>query len=149
MNINVTQFPVLVVAGPRTGSTELTTQIALKYNLDSLMEPRFFPGLSEKLDQYAVNGNQDFILKIMPDELDAYPSILEISKRSFNIKLTRLNQVDQMASWYIAKSKLSTADKSINRVVDKLSNHIFQQKTATLDSYTVPINPNDVLKAIG
>ena len=102
---NITKWPVVILANYRSGSTELGYQIARTYGVDYYPEPiRQIDNTIETISKRLDLGDNKFVVKFMPDQLDQNPihkRLLDIE--SFKIKITRDNIVEQSTSYYIAK----------------------------------------------
>jgi LPS sulfotransferase NodH len=96
---------VVIVAGPRTGSTALGEYITSQTtNTIYFNEPNLdSKTMLEFLDFFKTNNN--FVLKIMPDMLEHYPSNQLLSTDCYTIKLKRHNKIAQIASLYIAEER--------------------------------------------
>ena len=107
--MNITKWPVVIFAGPRTGSTALGEHLASIYNTIYYNEPNMRP---EEMKTFVSNFTIDtnFVLKIMAEMLanEQYPKhIMEkmLSNECFKIKLTRKNIVEQIASFYTCRNR--------------------------------------------
>lgn len=101
--INVTRFPVVIFASPRTGSTSLTHHIQRLYPGNSCFCE---PDLRE-LDHFLQYSSSytNYIVKIMAKNIHKYPNDLICSPDNFFIKIYRKSIVDQIASNYIARER--------------------------------------------
>lgn len=100
----ITQFPILVLANYRTGSSTLTWNLSKKYNLEYFSEPlretnseELMKRLSEKIE----NKENNFIIKFMPDQIndcELYQNIY--NSDCYKIKLQRRDKVAQILSYY-------------------------------------------------
>lgn len=107
--ITIPKWPVVIFAGPRTGSTALGEYIANTYNTMYYNEPNL---RSEEMQKFVDNfiSADNFVLKIMAEMLgnDQYPKhIMEkmLGDKCFKIKLTRKNIVEQIASFYTCRNR--------------------------------------------
>lgn len=107
--MNITKWPVVIFASPRTGSTALGEYIANTHNMLYYNEPNMRPDeMKTFVSNFTVDNN--FVLKIMAEMLgnNQYPiHIMEkmLSNECFKIKLTRKNIVEQIASFYTCRSR--------------------------------------------
>jgi hypothetical protein len=114
---NINKFPIVIACRPRTGSTGFAHHLHFLYPfLRLFLEPDRDP--SEFLDflDFAANNNQ-YILKTPIHNLIDYPdnhskpvkyprSLLEkIMSDAYIIKLQRKNEIERIASLYIAKKR--------------------------------------------
>ena len=132
IDINVTKFPIVILANYRTGSSALAINIAKKYNLKYFSEPCHSDNI-DKLDFhkmefmrfYTQHFNSDFLIKFMPSQISCFNPYEEIlSKKKFLIKLRRHNKVEQIASFYIANKRKK----------------FFKLKTEKIEKYSVSID---------
>jgi hypothetical protein len=124
--IEVTKWPVIIIATPRSGSTELAFQLWKEYNLkryptefqniysdssiDHLTETiKCFPEPNKDDSHYdfvnTINsGNSDYIAKFMVDQIGNYSPLDKLLESDcFKIRLLRENLEDQIVSLYIAR----------------------------------------------
>jgi hypothetical protein len=104
---NITKRPIIIISGPRTGSTALAHHVASLYPTTRFFnEPNFTPPLMEKFINYSIaNKKNDYILKLLGTSLNLYPAdtIATIfSNETFKIKISRKNIIEQIASHYVA-----------------------------------------------
>jgi hypothetical protein len=104
---NIKKRPVVIISGPRTGSTALAYHIANLYpTVPFFNEPNFTPALMDKFIDYSIaTKKNDYILKLLGSALNSYPAdtIATIfSNETFRIKISRRNIIEQMASYYVA-----------------------------------------------
>ena len=107
---NIIKRPIVIISGPRTGSTALAYYVASLYpSIPFYNEPNFTPELMEEFTDYTVhNRHNEFILKLLGTSLNLYPAdtIATIfSKKTFIIKISRRNIVEQIASHYTADQR--------------------------------------------
>ena len=133
--------PVLVFTSYRTGSTALCNQIAnnLNYrNFDETYHPTLFQERRQEFVEYKKH-NSDFVWKLMPDQItsDNHSDIIETWQQCYAFKLTRRDNVAQIASWYI-----SHATDKWHQVDDHLltSDNVWHENTETLAGKTVPVD---------
>ena len=101
---NVTQWPVIIVANYRTGSSALVRILGRKYNLEVFSEPHLDSEQLANLKKYIENGKSNYIVKFMPDYLETVPVYNHIyNSNCYKIKLTRNDKIAQITSLYIAK----------------------------------------------
>lgn len=104
---NIKKRPIVIISGPRTGSTALAYHIANLYpTVPFFNEPNFTPALMDKFIDYSIaTKKNDYILKLLGSSLNCYPAdtIATIfSNEAFRIKISRRNIIEQMASYYVA-----------------------------------------------
>ena len=136
IDFQIDRFPIVILCSPRTGSTALLFHLANKYNLTIFGE--IFMGIkdimhsSPKIREDTLNGrkeyfnlikknDQNFILKLMPKEINAFSSYDNLLKSDcYKIRLTRNSVIDQIASLYIAhqRKKLHTYDDEVQNQYD-------------------------------
>jgi putative lipoic acid-binding regulatory protein len=153
--INVTTWPVVIIATPRSGSTELAFQIWKKYNLirypnefkyictgdnfDNLpesihcfIEPDKHKSDLEKLVKMHESGNKNYIVKLIINNLADHKIFSDIlNEKCYKIKLDRENLEDQALSLYTAK------------VTGKWNQH-----TPSVDNFEVPISLSEIHNSI-
>lgn len=102
--MNVTKFPVVIFASPRTGSTALGHHIHNQYpELKYFIEPNFSNTEMEDYLEYS-KSNNNYIVKLMASFNIYYPRTI-LSNDVFKIKISRRNVVEQIASFYVARQK--------------------------------------------
>jgi hypothetical protein len=109
-DINVTKFPIIIVANFRTGSTALGQYLANKYNLPFFSEP-FNNENTCHIDfhkmqfiKQIMNDKKNMVLKFMPLQMGDFSPYEEImNEPAFTIRLKRKNIVDQVASFYVSE----------------------------------------------
>ena len=104
---NIKKRPIVIISGPRTGSTALAYYVANLYpTVPFFNEPNFTPALMDKFIDYSIETKKnDYILKLLGSALNSYPAdtIATIfSNETFKIKISRKNIIEQIASYYIA-----------------------------------------------
>jgi hypothetical protein len=103
-DIKITQWPVIIVANYRTGSSALVRILGRKYNLEVFSEPHLDSEQLANLKKYIENGKSNYIVKFMPDYLETVPVYNHIyNSNCYKIKLTRNDKIAQITSLYIAK----------------------------------------------
>ena len=107
--MNISKWPVIIFASPRTGSTILGEHIANIHNALYYNEPNMRP---EEMKTFLNNFTLDnkFVVKLMAEMLgnDQYPNHIMkkmLSNECFKIKLTRKNIVEQIASFYTSRNR--------------------------------------------
>lgn len=131
--IEVTKFPVLIVANYRTGSTALCEYLAAKYNLKGFPESHYEPEKFDILLSMIESGQTNFIVKFMPEQLAEYKVYQDLlASDCFKIKLSREDKLGQIVSYYIAYETQRWHESANTRPAN----------------YTVPINDYDVNGAI-
>lgn len=94
--------PIVIVANTRTGSSAYSEYLSTSNNITNWQEPSLNPNTFEQFKNYA-KEHKDYVLKIITYQIpnnSLYQSIL--ADKSYKIKLTRQNKVDQIVSHYIA-----------------------------------------------
>jgi LPS sulfotransferase NodH len=126
--ITINKFPICILSSARTSSTALAESLRNLYNLDyCFQEPNnwlrdqqaFF--YNNFLNSPAYLGKK-YVIKLHPYDKRKYPGDLfhyfAYSPEVFRIRLQRRNIVQQVASWYIARTtgKFHTyrSEKNIN-----------------------------------
>jgi len=108
IDFEITKFPIIIIATPRTGSTAFTDHLAAKYpKLKVWKEPDNIPEELSDFLNYAKNNN-DFILKVLINSLVRYPIWFKIkiyTNAYHLIKLKRKSLVEQVASHYVATNR--------------------------------------------
>ena len=131
-DINVTKFPVVILANYRTGSSALAAKISKKYSLKFFSEPCHNDNIAE-LDShkmefmrfYTQHFSNNFLIKFMPSQISCFNPYEEIlSRKKFLIKLRRYNKVEQIASFYTANKRKK----------------FFKLKTEKIEKYSVSID---------
>lgn len=131
-DINVTKFPVVILANYRTGSSALAAKISKKYSLKFFSEPCHNDNIAE-LDShkmefmrfYTQHFSNNFLIKFMPSQISCFNPYEEIlSRKKFLIKLRRHNKVEQIASFYTANKRKK----------------FFKLKTEKIEKYSVSID---------
>jgi LPS sulfotransferase NodH len=97
----ITQFPILILANYRTGSTALLHSMASEYSLERFSEPHLRPESMQTLSDKIENKQNDSIIKFMPDQIVKY-QIYQYFYNSdcYKIKLQRRDRVAQITSFY-------------------------------------------------
>lgn len=138
IDINVTKFPIIILANYRTGSSALAINIAKKYNLKYFSEP-FHNENTCNLDThklefihfYTKHSDKKFLIKFMPSQISCFNPYEEIlSNAGYLIKIQRNNKVDQIASLYIADRRKK----------------FFKLKMEKKESYSMPIDMNKLIE---
>ena len=132
IDINVTKFPIVILANYRTGSSALTISIAKKYNLKYFSEPCHNDNITEIdshkiqfINFYMQRLENKFMIKFMPTQISCFNPYEEIlSKAGFLIKLKRRNKIDQISSLYVANKRKK----------------FFKLNTEKKEKYLIPIN---------
>lgn len=106
---NVSKFPIVVIAPPRSGSSVICAQIGIDLNI------RHFNDITYSSDQNEVTKFLDFIqttdqyvVKFHSFDMYKYPSWLTdkiLKGETFNVKVTRNNLLLQVASAYVAQMR--------------------------------------------
>jgi len=102
MNINITKYPVVIFASPRTGSNAIGHHIT-NSNPGTLYYSE--PAPDFQLAQFIAQSKNKHVLKIIVDHIPTYPATLTeyiFSDQNFKIKLRRKDIIEQIASYYIA-----------------------------------------------
>ena len=117
--IDVSRFPVVIVASPRTGSTALLKYLANKYSVFGFGE--IFMNTHDLINknkrtydeiltqrkmyfEYVKSNRIDYVLKLMPKEINHFSKYEKLLQSNcFKIRLTRRSLTDQVASMYVAE----------------------------------------------
>lgn len=103
---NITKYPIVIFASPRTGSTALGHHLVNLYpNLKYFNEPNFLPVEMKEFMGMIYNKKNNYILKLLGSSLNLFPSEVVVkifSNNVYKIKITRKNIIDQTASHYVA-----------------------------------------------
>jgi hypothetical protein len=151
--IDAPRWPVLIIATPRSGSTELAFQIWKRINqqrypnehietgcsLDHLpdsvhcfIEPDKHEQDAAILDTMLANNNHNYIAKFIVSQTDNNERLADVLKTDcYKIKLDRDSLEDQAISLYIA---------TVARRWD--------QHTATVEDFSVPINVQELRNSV-
>jgi LPS sulfotransferase NodH len=151
--IDIPKWPVLIVATPRSGSTELafqiwkninsarypgeniTTEASLSHLQDAVtcfIEPDKHEHDAIKLENMLVTGNTNYIAKFIVHSVGKDEQLDSLLKSDcFKIKLDRLSLEDQAISLYIAD------------VTGRWDQH-----TATVDTFEVPISIEKIHRCV-
>jgi len=143
--INITKWPVIIVANYRTGSTVFAQHLAKINNVPVYLEPwqhinaqtsefnEHIHWLKKDFYDHYKSGNTMYVLKVMPDQIHKdtpYEKIL--ASDSFKIKLHRENEIDNIISQYISNMRQKWVT----------------EKNEPYYRYTLPIDYNVLLAAI-
>ena len=114
-NIEISKWPVIIVANYRSGSTVYATHLSNLYDVPYYLEPWHTPETRGKKWGPHVNGvKQDFydhyhskdskyILKFMPDQINKLtPYSALLNSNCFKIKLYRQDEIASIVSSYIS-----------------------------------------------
>ena len=134
IDINVTKFPIVIVANFRTGSTALGQYLSNKYKLPFFSEPfhneniGLFDDHKKKYMALTLNSiNNQFVVKFMPSQISDFNNYEDIFYNDgFKIRLNRNDKVDQIVSLYIAEKR------------DKF----FKLKNEFKEKYEIPVDIN-------
>lgn len=103
------KFPILIVSTNRVGSTALIDHICSTLNtkLKIFVEPNYYGPDRLKEFQNYIKNNQKYIVKVHAIHFDKYEQntieYLTQSPDVYRIKISRLNIVKQIASYYLLK----------------------------------------------
>ena len=104
MYVNITHWPVVIFASPRTGSTALGHHLQkLNPHVRLFTEPNFDAHAMRDYLAYSAN-NSMYIVKLLGSSIPFYPRSI-FSDNMFKIKITRRNIVEQVASHYLAMKR--------------------------------------------
>ena len=98
----ITQFPIVIIASPRTGSSAYCRYLADTYNLSRWQEPDLVDSKFLDFKNQLATGTDKYVLKIMAWQIEKntiYQSIL--ANNCYKIRLTRENKIEQLVSHYI------------------------------------------------
>lgn len=106
---NVTKFPIVLIAPPRSGSSVICSQIGLDFNLKHYNDVTYstIENAKEEFLEFIQNNNQ-YVLKFHAFDIDKYPKWLIdniYNGLTYNIKVTRTNKLLHLASVYIARKR--------------------------------------------
>ena len=114
--IEITRWPCVIIAAPRTGSNVLAASIStdlepyqwhIPHQPDlghrCFYEPNESPSIWAVYQSAIAHHDTQFVVKIMSDQTSLYRDILD--KDSFKIRLYRKDTVGQIASFYIADQR--------------------------------------------
>lgn len=106
---NVTKFPIVVIAPPRSGSSVICSQIGIDLKIRHINDITYAPDQNEvtKFLDFA-KGTDQYVMKFHAYDIKKYPSWLtdRIYKgETYNVKVTRKNLVQHVASLYIASRR--------------------------------------------
>ena len=103
MDLNVETRPIVIVSNYRTSSSALARHLSKKYEIDFFTEPMIWRLYYGKFSDRVDEGDTNFVLKIIADQMDDCKYYREIlSRECYKIKLTKRNVPEQIASFYIA-----------------------------------------------
>jgi hypothetical protein len=106
--MNITKWPVIIFASPRTGSTALGYHISNSNPLIKFYnEPNFRPVELEEFVEFS-KFNNNYILKLLGSSIPMFPrSVQEVifSDKVFKIKISRRNIINQIASHYVGMNR--------------------------------------------
>lgn len=147
IDINVTKFPIVILANYRTGSSALAINIAKKYSLKFFLEPCHNDNIAEldfhKMEFvrfYTQHFNDNFLIKFMPSQISCFNPYEEIlSKNKFLIKLRRRNKIEQIASFYIANKR----KKFFKLKTEKIEKYLLEINTFDLTQCCITVIRND------
>jgi hypothetical protein len=143
--INITNYPVAVVATPRTGSTALAESLAFRHDLRLFSEPydtfppprrsdKHYKGTHEDFfNWYTGQRSEQFLVKFMPHQINSLNPFPDILNNSFKIKLTREDEVAQISSFYIAEKRQK----------------FFKNNDETSQRFVVPIDETALFQTAG
>ena len=115
--------PIVIICNYRTGSTAYSAILADQHNFINFSEPHYDPVLVEQLSTLLAESKTNFVLKIMPDQINLNPIYQQIlALDCYKIKLTRNDKVEQIISQYIAKmtNKWNSPDPAVRGQVYKI-----------------------------
>ena len=102
--IKITTAPIAIIANYRTGSSALCRSIAAENKLKPFLEPTI--SNERKLDFLKHYNSNNYVVKFMPDQVNNFKLYQRIIESDcFKIKLTRLDKVSQITSYYIALTR--------------------------------------------
>lgn len=117
--INVTKWPVVILANYRSGSSVLADKLGQDYNVPVFSEPsrmlneipsyfgEHVNGVCKKFyDFYKSNATNKYVIKFMPTQLSLVNPFVELLESDcYKIRVIRKDIVSQIASCYIAKMR--------------------------------------------
>lgn len=96
-------FPILLLANYRTGSSALVQIIGEQQNLEVFREPHLEEEQLQKLQKKIKAGDTNFIIKFMPDYIEKFQEYKDIyNSNCYVIKLSRRDKISQVTSYYVA-----------------------------------------------
>lgn len=99
--IEITRWPVVILANYRTGSSVLCRKLALDNNVPAFIEPAV---TEQRQKEFLDNILDKFVIKFMPDQVASFAPYQQLlDADTFKIKLKRKDKAEQIASHYIAK----------------------------------------------
>ena len=126
--------PIVIIANYRTGSNAYGSMLARDHNFIPFLEPHLRQDALKEFQTVLSSNNNDFLLKIMPDQIEAHVAYKEIlSNDCYKIKMTRDDKVEQIVSLYVARQ--TDAWTSYNSLLRE-------------KKYSVPINPGALMNVI-
>ena len=103
--MNITKWPVIIFASPRTGSNAIGHHIT-NSNPGTLYYSE--PAPDFQLEQFIAQSKNKHVIKVIVDHISDYPETLKdyiFSEQNFKVKLRRNDVVEQIASYYIALTR--------------------------------------------
>jgi hypothetical protein len=104
MRLDITKWPIVIIASPRTGSTAMANHIHSWYPDTTLfMEPNFDNyAMAQYLKYHPVNSR--YILKLLGSSIPLYPRTI-LDHGTYKIKVIRRDYASQIASHYLARTR--------------------------------------------
>lgn len=106
---NVSKFPVVVIAPPRSGSSVICAQIGIDLNI------KHFSDITYAVDQKEIEkflefiqSTDQYVMKFHSFDMYKYPSWLVdkiLNGETYNVKVTRNNLLLHVASAYVAQMR--------------------------------------------
>lgn len=144
-DIKITQWPAIIVANYRTGSTVYATHLAKQHDVPYYLEPWHRPdlrgdswgphvnGMKQNFYDHYRSGDKKYILKFMPDQINKFTPYAGLLKSNcFKIKLYRENEIDNIISNYVAL----------------LRKKWWSQSNDTFENYTLDIDDSRINRSI-
>jgi hypothetical protein len=106
---NVSKFPIVVIAPPRSGSSVICAQIGIDMNIRYYSDITYAPDKNEvtKFLDFIQTTDQ-YVVKFHSFDMHKYPSWLTdkiLKGETYNVKVTRNNLLHQVASAYVAQMR--------------------------------------------
>lgn len=133
----IENLPILLLAGPRTGSSAYCHLLAKLHGLTSFTEPLaedVIPENMPELFDQSLKTDKKCVVKIIAYQISEYSTYQRlVYSKCYKIKLTRQNKIDQITSHYIGeKTKVWNSPNKFARGIE----------------YSIPIDIPTIVKSI-